>query len=277
MTFFRRNVAITFGDADQAVRVEKLHVDFTITHQIRSANTASVKVYNLSEATRRVLSDDGQNDLPLRMKVEAGYGDELELLYRGRVRKAASQHVGPDWVSTIESGDGEAELRKANVNVTFPAGASVEDVMQGLIEQTGLAAGDLIDRVRENGLAGTITEFARGFSFSGNAGEGLSKLVRSFGMTPTVQDGKFTAFESARGVKRTGFRLSPSSGLVGSPEVGDKGSAKVRSLLLPSVRPGHRIDIESTAVNGTYRVQKVLHTGSLRGQDWYSDLELKPV
>lgn len=277
MTLFNRNIAVTFGTAGDAKKVTQLHVEFNVVHQRKEPNTATVSIFNLASTTREKLATKDPNGLPLQILIEAGYGDELEQLYLGRIRNAISTRNGESWVTTIDSGDGEAEVQKAHVDVTFPKGAKVTDVLSQLIKKTGLGPGDLVSKIQQNGFSGTFDQFARGLAVSGNADNKIKQISQALGMTASVQDGVYTAFEEKAGGKATGFILTPETGLIGSPESGKEGTIKSRSLLLPKLRPGHLIGLKSAQFDGTYRVQKATHSGAWRGQEWYTELDLKSV
>lgn len=273
---YNRKYSFTFGDSSSAKKVEGLNVGFEVVHDVPANNTARFIVTNLSEDTRRKLSERG-SDLPLRVLFEVGYGDQMAQLFLGRVRRADSQKQGAEWYTKFECGDGDAEIRKANVSISYPKGSNLTDVVSGLIKETGLDQGNIVQKIKEKGFSGVLDQFARGLTVNGNADKAIKRLAKSVGMTVTIQDGKYTAFESKTGGNNTGFVVSPSSGLLDSPELGDKGSIKARSLLLPTVRPGDRIKLESQNYNGIYRVQRATHGGEWRGPDWTTTLELRAV
>lgn len=276
---YDRAYTLTIGRGVEGVKITELHVEFNVVHQKGAPNEGTFIVYNFAESTRRRLSEDGEDGLPLRILFEAGYQGDPSQLFLGRVRRngVISRRQGADWVTEITADDGGPEIRRADVDISFPKGTPVTDVMSQLVDATGLNPGDLIERVQQKGFAGTLSEFKRGFTASGNADKVLKDLGRALGVTVSVQDGAYTAFESQSGSVDVGIVVSPDTGLIESPELGDKGVLRVRTLLQPSLRPGHQIKLESEQFNGRYRVEKATHNGTFRGPNWFTDLDLKAL
>jgi hypothetical protein len=71
--------------------------------------------------------------------------------------------------------------------------------------------------------------------------------------------------------------LEVGTGLIGSPQVGEKGIVKVRSLLQTDLLPGRGVKILSRLIDGFFRIEKSTFEGDTWGQAWYVDLECKPI
>ena len=275
---FDREYALTFGTGVTGKKITGLNVSFNIVHQQGAPNTAEISVINLSEETRRKLSeDDDGGDLPLRVQFEAGYVGSVALLFRGRVRRngVISKRNDVDWITEINCGDGEAERRRSNVAITFRPKAKVTDVLKQLVDATGLDPGNLVAKVQEQGFSGTLSEFARGLTVMGNTDDQIQRISKSLGLRADIQDGAYTAYPRNGAGVDVGVIVSPETGLVDSPELGDKGTIRARSLLQPTLRPGHQISLQSEQFNGRYRVEKATHSGTFRGNDWYTQLDLR--
>lgn len=273
MILFGRSYSLNLN----GILVSQLHIEFDVTHTKASEpNTASITIYNLSAATRQSLSSTVD---PL-IQLDVGYEGENALLFLGAVRKngIVTKRDGADWSTKIDIGDGEAKIRKGHASVSFPAGTSVSDVIDQLIGITGIKPGNIAKTIKDRGVAAAFTEFSRGFSFSGNAHSMIRKIGKTVGLNVSVQDEKYTAFELAGGTTPgQSYKISPTSGMVGSPDVGDKNIVKVQSLLLPEVRPGHSVEVASANVNGFFRVEAASHQGSYRSNDWYTTMDLRAI
>ena len=87
------------GGQEFGLVVSEPHMDFDVTRsQVYSANVAEFKVYNASEATRKLMAEPGK-----RVRFSAGYRDMGGPvgIFWGSILKAPSSKVGPDWVTTI--------------------------------------------------------------------------------------------------------------------------------------------------------------------------------
>lgn len=79
--------------------VSDLHVSFEVTEsQVYAENTAEFKVYNASQATRRLLSLAGK-----RVRFSAGYTHQggVQGIFWGSILRAPSKKEGNDWVTTL--------------------------------------------------------------------------------------------------------------------------------------------------------------------------------
>lgn len=76
-------------------------------------------------------------------------------------------------------------------------------------------------------------------------------------------------------LQRTALLLSPETGLLDSPEIGDHGHVKAKALLIPDLVPGRLVVLESELARGTYRIEKAEYTGDTAGEDWDVELDLK--
>ena len=186
---------------------------------------------------------------------------------------------GPDWITTFEAGDGETEVRSSfNVNASFPKGVKVQDVVQQLIGITGLKKGDLVKRIQAKGFQSAFSEFTRGVTVTGSAHKKIVELGKSLGLQVMIQDGTYTAADLDRGtISLQQYKLTPSTGLINAPEIGEEGTVRAQCLLLPALRPMQKVQLKSAELDGEYRIEKATHSGSYRGGGWNTDLELKPV
>ena len=66
--------------------------------------------------------------------------------------------------------------------------------------------------------------------------------------------------------------LSPSSGLILSPEKTEKG-IKAQCLLRHEIHTGSLIQIESENINGLFLITNVTHEGDSDGDKWYTNIE----
>lgn len=288
----------TAGEGDPAPE-EGLRVAFEVAKTIHSsANTATVQVYNVSEASRTRFVAGAV------LRLSAGYGDLLELVYEGAIERArTARSTDGHWVTTAECGDGVVEFAAQTVNQTFPAGRTVRDVVLAVAKKMTEAYPDykqnpvkfdrqpkkkkasrlsvkglerdlvrLESSLREQGFSTTLR---RALSVTGSAREVLDELGRRWRFFWSVQDG--TVQVVAYGATTAeAVKLSPETGLVEVPEVTEHG-VKVKCFLIPRVRPGGALVLESETVTGQFRVESVKIRGDTRGSDWFTEAEARSL
>lgn len=236
-----------------------------------SPNTAEIAVWNLAEATRAKVSDDS-----LETTLEAGYSGNTSVIFRGKLEAGVSVRDGVDWVTTFQSTDGGKELRQARVNVSFKK-VSIRGAFERVAESLGLGLGNAIEKIQEGNIRGALDEFANGLVLSGPARKEVERLATTLGYSWSVQNGQLQLLGPTDAIEPgDAIVLNKDTGMIGSPESGDKGIVEVRSLLIPQLEPGRVVVLESAALDGAYRVEKTTYQGDTRGNDWYADLELKP-
>ena len=268
---FQRRVRVLIGD----LSIEGLRVTFKAKKtSTKDPNTCEISIYNLSPEHRASLQKVGTVFV-----LEAGYGGQLQRVFSGTVRWADSVREGPDWVSKVQSGDGEVPFRFSHVSESFAKGTPLGAVFRKVAEKTGLDVTKAVAKVSSK-----ITEqFTQGYAVHGKTFTEIDTLLKGRGLEWSIQDGKLQVVEIGKPVPGEAVLLSASTGLVGSPEHGapaDKNKPaflKVKSLLQPRLSPGALVQLDSVGAKGNFRVETVTHEGDTHGKPYYSDCELLPL
>jgi hypothetical protein len=143
-----------------------------------------------------------------------------------------------------------------------------------------------------DGITDFATEMLGGETLSGRASTELTRVLKPHNASWSVQDGRLQILRGDAARPGTALLVSQDTGMIGVPEYGapqaaattaagktKKGKAPVltvRTLLYPTVTPGGLIKVESRAVRGIFRVERVVHTGDTFGADWTTTIEAKP-
>jgi len=253
-------------------RNELLRVVFKVEASLaKSANTAKIEVYNLAETTRAKVSEKG-----IATTLEAGYSGRSSQIFGGKLEAGKSKRDGVDWVTSFQSTDGGPQLRAARINLSFKKVAATE-AFQRVVDTLGIGIGNANEKMRAGNIRGKLEQFSNGLVLSGPSQRELDRLARTFGYDWSVQNGQLQLLGPTDAIEPgDAIVLNSDSGMIGSPESGEKGIVEVRSLLIPQLTPGRVVSLESRQINGFFRVEKVTYQGDTRGSDWYADLELKP-
>lgn len=278
--FFNRSFALNLGgkliasETNDARANHPLRVVFNIERDLsREANAAEISVYNLSEASRSKIADR-----LIRIVLDVGYTDRMSTIFDGRLEYGSTVKDGADWVTTFESTDGGPETRAGRINLSFQPGISVQDVIKKAAESMGVGIGNVVDKVKAGNLRGALQEFGNGIVMSGGATSQFDKMSKMLGYEWSIQDGQIQLLELNGVVDLTeSIKLTSTTGLIGSPQSGDDGVVEVKALLVPSLTPGRRVQVQSREVDGFFRINRTVFSGDTRGGDWYADLEVKPL
>jgi len=279
---FNRDATFIVGSVKIPIRsksppgvvVPNLRVTFSIDKtDNRAPNKATVAVYNLNETHRKTIAERQP------ISIQAGYVGSTSLLFSGTISKGGVKTVKDrvDWVSTFESGDGAKEYQTARLNKSYGPGTPTIVVVQDLVNALGVGIGNVKQKMNTAQTRKNIKEFKKGFVVAGQVSNSLNKVFTALGFQWSIQDEQVQILLPGEATIESVVVLNPSSGLIGSPEVSEKGVVRFRSLLQGKIKPGRRVKIESRSANGLFKVQKVHHLGDTWGADWYTDGEGKAV
>lgn len=281
MRLFGRACAVTVG----SLRITGLRIQFKIEKTLqRDPNKLDLTITNLSADTRRQVQffvemsdkERKKRGLPEAMiTIEAGYKSETRIIFVGDVRWISHVRQGASWETKIHAGDGEKAQQQARVNQSHAPGTPLAAVVGGLAKKITPILPASVQKILAGGLPGGFDSFANGISLHGPAASHLDSLLKTAGYTWSMQDGVLQFQKVDKATDDVAVVLGPESGLIGSPEFGEKGVLKAKSLLQPDLKPGRKVSLQSSSATGVFKVEHVVHSGDTHGQDWYSEVELK--
>ena len=272
---YNRDIKITAGPLTISPRTADgaeqpmLAIKFDITKtQDRSKNKAKLDIWNLTEDNRSKLQDKGTE-----VVIEAGYVESPVQIFKGDVKRASIGRTDVDWIVQLELLDGGSTAGK-RINFSSRGGQPMGKVLEKAAEALGLPLGNLKEKVASNGARSVLKELLNSVVLSGSADDVVDQLAASMGLKYSVQDGKLQFLAKGEATKDPPVVLNASSGLIGSPSVGDKGSVSCESLLNGLIFPGRRVTLDSVVTSGTFICDKVKHSGATWGSAWTSKVEL---
>jgi len=129
---------ITKSDPDETIIVEyPFTMMFDIDRNYLSTNnTALIQILNLNDVTRAKLhKDKGDFTRYIDMEVYAGYGDDLPLIFIGRVMTASSMKASgsTDIVTEIEAWDGGFIQSSSYTSMSYDKNVTINDVLQSVV------------------------------------------------------------------------------------------------------------------------------------------------
>jgi len=281
---FRRDCEVVIGAGGHGTAIRDLRIQFEVTKDVyRTPNPAQILLTNLSPNNENKLRTEYKDVL-----VNAGYVGASLLTFRGNIRHAFRYRDGNDWVSQIDAADGDKDFRNSIINRTLAAGTTEKDLLDIIVESfTDTKLGDV---TFENITRG------RGRMVSGMARDILDHFAMTHGAHWSIQDGNLQIVRVDSTLATEAIVLRSDTGLLGAPEINDKG-IKVKCLLNPRIRCNGKIKLDnndlkelihkekvqkpgaphhSTAPvrldpDGIYKVFKLVHKGDTRGPDWYTE------
>ncbi len=274
-----------FQQLPNATVIEGLRVKARVEKSIdKSPNTLKVEITNLAEATRIDLVAR-----PLTVRVDAGYDGNLRHIFTGDLRTGWSELKSTDWVTHLHLGDGDRAYRFARINRAYKRGTPIITAIRDCARALGLVLDGAVQA-----SAALQEQFANGRVIDGPVRDELTALLAPYGYSWSIQSGKMQILRDEETRADEAWVIREEDGMLGSPEfsVPDQPRSaptsatarakvpklKIRNLLFPELTPGGKIQVRSRAVDGIFKVVKVLHTlDTGYGGDWFSDVEARAV
>lgn len=253
-----------------------LDISFNVEKTIKpDPNTAEVRIWNLTREHQQQLAGKSKKD-GVEFVLEAGYIEGTSAIAEGTMRYVFTERDGPDLVTVLGMGDGDA-VRRSRIAKGYSLGTPVTTVLRDLAKACGVGVGNLETAIKAATLTGGGSVFKGGTAINGNAYAELVRVLASCGLTVSIQHGRLQILGEGKGLEGRALELSAASGLIMSPTVDQKGILKAQTLMIPDLLPGRKIVMKSRAVEGSFIVQKARYSGDTAGNDWTIDIEAKAL
>ena len=312
-----------------ALDIKGLHASFRVVKTLKKEpNSCELTIYNLKPENRdqiaqaekpiveilagykgRVAASDDIVDVGGALDA-VGLGSEAEeeepgLIFLGNMRDSSSAFEPPDWVTTLESGDGERATRFSRINQSFAAGTSLATVMTDVAKSMDVGIGNAVAKAKEGELLEAGSEFLNSITLSGQSMREMDRIVKSSGLEWSIQDGVFQVLDAGKPLEDVSIVLSPTTGMIGSPTIGNDGIIRVKTLLNSDIVPGRELEITSKALTQSskveglgavagvnldldaalgldlsasrFRAERVEYVGSNFDRPYYCDIEAKEI
>lgn len=276
--FGRKYRIIVAEKGTDGIDITGLRAVFSIDKSMSAEpNRSTIQIYNLAPATQNFILSSAK-----RIIVEAGYenSEQYGLIFDGDIVKAlrrAAQSI--DKITEVIAQDGDMFLNSGFISVSYSAGQTTESVLS---QMAGVADDEMTMGSVSNDLKGT--KLARGKAIFGQPKDYAAMLAKSEGALFYVNDRKINLVKPGDLPEGEIVDLSPSSGLIGTPEQTDDGIS-AKCLLNPLLNVNKLVHISNEFVqetseigraslsSGVYKIIKLKHTGDTNGNDWYTEFD----
>jgi hypothetical protein len=280
---FQRDYRITIGAAigniRAGLRVEKHRCAFRVEKTNKpEPNKCALQVWGLSREQRAQIEELRPKEGSARgvpVLIEAGYKETgIGQIYLGDLAAVYSKREGAEWITTIESGDGQAAKLSAMTQSYGPQ-TSPDVALRAIVKALGVGEGNVAAMAAKLRTTGAATLFPKRSVFSGSAYEHMTQFAQSAGLEWSIQDGAIQLVDRGRVLAGFATILSPKSGLIDTPTVDPKGVLSCKMLIQPGVKVGSLLVLNSDAVRGNYKIERATWEGDTHGTPWYITVEGK--
>lgn len=233
-------------------------VEFDITRNVlTSANVSSIRVYNLNENNRSQVRKNINDYGDLRLiRLEAGYGNNLPIVFEGNITQAWSVREGVNFITQLESFDGGFAFANAVTNTSFPSSTDQQSVIESLVANLASSG------VKLGAIGSFPGSLSRGAAYSGSTTSLLRELT---GGRFYIDNGKAYALADNECIAGPVTLIDAKSGLLNTP-VREQTIINFDMLFEPKLIIGQQVTLRSgtdSNFNGVYKVISLKHRGMI--------------
>lgn len=246
-----------------------LRITFDIKKTLeQTENDCNIKIYNVSKDSYKFLQQINETYI---VQLSVGYENIIDSIFIGDIENSYYYREKSNWILNIKGKDGQELIQDSIITKSYRAGFDLKSVLLDMIKSSPIvpkgAYNNAIKWIEDKLSLGTKTQ--NGLSISGRLIDEINKLLNEFNATLSIQDEKAQIIYNDSSNKDNIYLISPSTGLIGSPK--DKGSEEgleFKCLLIPKLKPGSVVKIESNTINDFYRIDTIIYKGDTYGNDW---------
>lgn len=249
-------------------RYEGMAVEYSVTKTAGTImNEAEIKIANLAKDTRDYLvTETSPLKRPRQRKaiaLFAGYASTgVTRRFLGDITSATVTQPPDIWL-TMKARTGYFD--KGNILArSAPARSNLSALAKNVAADLDLA---LEFEASDKAIAN--------YSFTGSALQQVNKLAAAGMVDAYVDDNRLVVKDRGKGLTGRRRKLDKTTGLIGVPEVDEKG-VKIKMLLDPYTTLGSEIEITSElnpAANGIFTIYKIRENCALRNTQFYLEVE----
>ena len=263
MIKFQAHYKVTVYSNEKTVTItDPLTCHFNVTRGVLSdSNKATIQLYNLAPETRALIFQDVFTYNPKQWKyvhLEAGYGDKLSLIFKGRILQAYSRKSGGQTDVITEIQAQALDMFDCDSHYTFKAGTSKRDAFQTIAQD--------LPTVKLANMGTLDGEFQTDTTFDGNTMDCLNQLT---GGNTFIDNGNLNCVMLNEVIDVPVPIITDDNCLLETPMRRDA-NLEVKMLFEPSLITGQLLQIESHIyeklnVNGQYKVLGFTHDCTISG------------
>ena len=254
------SLSITFANGDIVTILPEINIDFECSKSTQGGlNTATIKIYNLSEEKRnRLVKDREDNKAKILIDLKAGYS-KIETIFQGYIAEGNSTRQGADIITTLELEDGLYDAQNSFTSKTV-RGNIVDDILSDM----------------PNTAKGKVTTEANLLRPRVLVGNSLKLIEENLndGDTYYIEQGVLNILKDNEIVNSYAPLVSAETGLLDTPKK-KQNEVSFKTLLNPQLQLGGILELNSTLdkrLNGIYKIVTIKYTGSYLGTAWEQDV-----
>jgi len=275
---FGRKVSVIVGVASTGVSIDisDLHIMFTVKSGRGVDKTAVLTVFNLSKETLTAVNSSLDDSF---ITITAGYseGNPARKLFDGRVTGITPLNVGADIQYSLNC-VGSPTRKFEVVSKKYPEATSASTIINDLAKDLGMDT----EYHPAVALKLGLKLYAGGYTVYGSAFKTILDIANDVSSEVAIEGNIIKFFSNSEGNTIRVVFLTKETGLLEGLKEGKKSTdtAKTftcKSILMPELNRGSKVNIDDGFISGTFKVVGVTHKGSNFGDDYSTNLEVEQL
>jgi cell wall-associated NlpC family hydrolase len=239
--FGRKYRIVVIDSSGNGIDVSELHCTFKIVKTIQmQPNTSEIVIYNLTAKTENAIMMTG-----VRVTVEAGYegSQQFGLIFDGDILQTIREREsGNTFKLTIIALDSDRAINFDIANYSLARGQTARDIVDHIANkaENPVDIGNISDKLQGQKLT-------RGKVMFGKTSDYIRQIAKSYDLQYYMDNGELNLIHLDDLPKDEIFELSPSSGLIGTPQQTDFG-INGQCLLNPMIKLNTLIHVNNNLV-----------------------------
>ena len=249
-----------YSNQGTVIITDPITCHFNVTRGILTDNNkATIQLYNLAPATREQIFQDALVIDWRRFKyvhLEAGYGNSLSMIFKGRILQAYSHKSGGQTDVITEIQAMALDIFDCQTSYMFKAGTTKKEAFQTMVLD--------LPNVKLANMGSLEGEFLTDTTFDGNTLSCLSQLT---GGNVFIDNGEVNCLKESEVIDVAVPVISDDSCLLETPMRRDA-NLEVKMLFQPDLLVGQLLEIKSRVspnFNGQYKVLGFTHDCTISG------------
>ena len=264
------SIAIS-GPVDSFEIDERFNVTVRVSKSIETdePDTCEIDIYNLGKSNR-----DFIGSVATHVAVKLGYQNSINSVFVGDIINVSHKHEGPEWITTIQSGDKGISLQVATMNKTYAKGTRLENQLKDL----ALSFETELEIVGDKSFADAA--LLKGKSYTLESKSHMKQIAIEHGLDWAIQEGVLVVVKKKDHRGAPPIVLNYSTGLLYSPELNkDDKTQETRlnaiALLNPNFKPGDTVVVQSQTLSkdSAVNIKKVVFNANSRMGEFTAAIE----
>lgn len=254
-------------------------IEFSVDQTPNSERSyAEITVYGVMKERRRAIYEEFDS-----VRLVAGWKDGFSNVFEGAIENVSLGRDSVDSTITLYCQSAVKEWPTAYINKSFGKGSSYLSIVREIASTFAIP-------VEFVGDFSSLPKAINGYAVSQDSKSALRSLSNSFDFEWLIENNKMIIAKNGYYRDSTEvFKYSAVTGLIGSPEITQKG-VDINALLNPFIRPWDRFEVEAVTGNltfngiyyfkfpgtngkGEHSVVSLKHEGNFYGSKWQTRIE----